>query len=395
MNASHFVVVLMCTTTHVVACTAEPSPSASSTTPASRAKLPAAPAEAPAAAPPAAPPAAPAEAISMVFVGDVMFGRYKGKGFIPIAAELSDPFAEVAPEMASDFTMANLETPAMWAPPATSPWDAYLRFVATPERIAVLKRAGVDHVTVANNHYWDMKLGGVRETPEVLAKAGIAVYGQATDSDQLFAVKPVTVSGWKVGILAAATLRNYKQREGEPKLPWAQGPDIEAALLPVIAEAAGHYDLLIVVLHWGAEYQAKPADWQQRAARAFIDAGADAVIGHHPHVLQGMELYKGKLIAYSLGNFLFDNVRHPLNQSAILRLDFRHRDACLARATITPVQVVGRPFRPTLAVGPTAAAIRQRLTKLSNAKGLATTWSEVPGREVLRLELANCPFTPP
>lgn len=333
-----------------------------------------------------------ADSISMVFVGDIMFGRYKGNGFAAIAAEKTDLFADVAPQLASDFTMANLETPAMWKPPTKTPYDAFLRFVTTPERIAALKRAGVHHVTLANNHYWDMKLPGVTETPQVLAAAGIAVYGEATSAAELFAVKSVDVRGWKVGVLAAATLRNYKQPANEPRLPWAEGAAIEPALVPVIAAAADNYDLLIVALHWGAEYQAAPASWQIHAARAFIDAGADAVIGHHPHVLQGVEIYKGRPIAYSLGNFVFDNVRHPQQQSAILRLQFRRLGNCLARATITPVQVVSRPFRPTLAKTAQARGVRNRLTKLSGAKPLLTTWSEVSESEDLRLELANCPL---
>lgn len=337
-----------------------------------------------------------ADTISMVFVGDVMFGRYKGNGFAAIPADTYDVFAEVAPALGSDFTMANLETPVMWDPPRKTPYDAHLRFVTTPARVAAVKRAGIDHVSLANNHYWDMKLPGVEQSPLVLKAAGITPHGAAVAAGELFVVQSVDVKGWRVGVLAAATLRNYKQPAGEPALPWANGAEIEAALVPVIAAAAPNYDVLIVALHWGAEYQAAPATWQVRAAHAFIDAGADAVIGHHPHVLQGMELYKGRLIAYSLGNFVFDNVRHPLQQSAILRLQFRHRDACLARAQVTPVQVVRRPhFHPTLATGKLATAVRGRLTSLSSAAPLRTTWSQVPASEALQLELANCPVASP
>ncbi|MBK9069884.1 MAG: CapA family protein [Myxococcales bacterium] len=335
-----------------------------------------------------------AETISMVFVGDVMFGRYKGNGFAAIPADTYDVFAEVAPALASDFTMANLETPVMWDPPRKTPYDAHLRFVTTPARVAAVKRAGIDHVSLANNHYWDMKLPGVEQSPLVLQAAGITPHGAAVAAGELFVVKSVDVKGWRVGVLAAATLRNYKQPAKEPALPWANGAEIEAALVPVIAAAAPNYDVLIVALHWGAEYQATPATWQVRAAHAFIDAGADAVIGHHPHVLQGMELYKGRVIAYSLGNFVFDNVRHPLQQSAILRLQFRHREACLARAEITPVVVVRKPhFHPTLATDKLATAVRHRLTSLSSAAPFRTIWSPMARGEALELELANCPIT--
>src|SRR5262245_4722834 len=102
---------------------------------------------------PAPPPAAepPAPSIELAFVGDIMFGRYTATGFAPIRAELHDPFADVRELLRADLTLANLETPVMRAPPPHSPWGTIKRFVATPERAASLRPAGIDVVTLANN----------------------------------------------------------------------------------------------------------------------------------------------------------------------------------------------------------------------------------------------------
>jgi hypothetical protein len=326
-------------------------------------------------------PAAPAARVELTFAGDVMFGRFKDKGFRPIRAERIDPFVQVASLLASDFAMVNLETPVMRNPPKRSIYGDRMRFVAPPERVATLLRHGVKTVTIANNHFWDMKKAGALQTPEVLAELGIRAIGAARHEEPLFRVETVDIKGWKVGFIAGATECNTDWDHATPKLPWAERKDIGDRLVPVVqaARADSELDLVIVTVHWGKEYLDAPEAWQVRAAHKWIDAGADAVIGHHPHVIQGIERYKDKLIAYSLGNFLFDNTSSNRKWGGVLRLSFeRDADAaCLDAASFHPTIVVPTPgHHVTVAKGKGFKAIADRLIKLSKVKAMTkTTWT--------------------
>jgi hypothetical protein len=343
---------------------------------------------------PPAPPATPAKAasIELTFAGDVMFGRFHDKqGFRPIRAERHDPFTEVAPLLDSDLAMVNLETPAMKNPPRKSKYGTRMRFVAPPARVATLVKNHVDMVTLANNHFWDMHAEGVNETPVVLAEVGLRWIGAARREDPLFRVETTEVKGWKVGFIAAAAVCNTHWESAYPKLPYAVPEDFADQVVPVVTSARADHDLVIVVVHWGDEYQDAPKGWQVRAAHRMIDAGADAVIGHHPHVLQGIERYKDGLIAYSLGNFLFDNTTTVKKYSGVLRLEYARAPAdpaaCLDAATFHPVVVVPPDkkvpvHRPTVARGKKFTIVAERLQKVSKAKVMTRTEWTVAGDAV-------------
>lgn len=337
-------------------------------------------------------PAAPADprapSIELAFVGDVMFGRYTATGFAPIRAELHDPFADVRELLRADLTMANLETPVMRAPPARSPWGAIKRFVATPERVASLRAAGIDLVTLANNHAEDMRDDGITETAPLLGELGITAVGAVRTDAPLIRAETVVVRGWRIAFVAATTVRNAPSTGG-PLVPYVHADELAGALIPAIAAARPGHDLVIAALHWGDEYRDEPADWQVATAHAAIDAGADAVIGHHPHVLQPIERYRGGVIAYSLGNFVFDHLGPTVRQSGVLRLGFRRDGHCLERAVFHPAILVGRPvFRPVPAASARAGHVRRRLAALSRRRPYATAW--IDDGDDLRAERAGC-----
>ena len=323
------------------------------------------------------------EAIELTFAGDVMFGRFVPGGFRPIRAERQDPFKRVAPLMKSDLAMVNLETPVMRKPPKESKYGTRMRFVAPPKRVKTLPKNGITAVTLANNHYWDMHKAGVLETPTILAELGITAVGATRHEDPLFRVETVTVRGWKIGFVAAAAVCNTEWATKHPKLPYAEPPDFARQVEPVIRAARKDHDLVIATFHWGEEYEDAPAGWQVRAARRMIDAGADAVIGHHPHVLQGIERYKHGVIAYSLGNFLFDNTYTTRRWSGVLRLRFERPKAgggaaCLEKPVFHPVVVTRDPFlHPSPARGKNFKAVAARIAKLSKLRKLGggTRWT--------------------
>jgi poly-gamma-glutamate capsule biosynthesis protein CapA/YwtB (metallophosphatase superfamily) len=329
-------------------------------------------------APPDGPPPPPprATSVELAFGGDVMFGRYIKNGFKAIPADQVDPFTDISSWLRSDFTLVNLETTVMAEPPAKSPYGTLMRFTAPPRRVAVLPRHGVTNVTLANNHWYDMRAEGVRETPLRLAELGIRAFGAAR-LDRALLVETAEVQGWKIGVIAAAALVNHDPVPGEPAVPYRQGDDLIAPIAALLAEARASHDLLLVAVHWGTEYKDAPEPWRVKAGRAWIDAGADAVIGHHPHVLQGIERYQGGLIAYSLGNLLFDNLNPLRRDGGVLRLRFVQdgASACLAGARFHATTAERDPTQVLRQAGPhgTRRRITDRLTKLSKAAPLRTS----------------------
>ena len=332
---------------------------------------------APSTPPPATPADPRAERIELTFMGDVMFGGTFSGRFVPQDAETHDPLADIATMVASDLPLANLETTVVKEIPVAR-MKGNLRFAATPGQVATLPRHGIKTVTLANNHANDLDGPGVSETPTHLRELGITFIGGAVLAPPAFRAETIEVKGWKVGFVAATTKLNRPQKPGDPIVPLVDIAELQATLVPVVKEARPRHDLVIVVLHWGTQYAEAPSAEQVAAARAFIDAGADAVVGHHPHILQAIERYKGGLIAYSLGNFVFQNAVPGQRDTGVLRLGFARAEkarGCLDLAAFQPAIMRGRPVHhPVPAVGDEYKAIAKKVQKLSGAKPFATAW---------------------
>ncbi len=190
--------------------------------------------------------------LDLAFAGDVMFGRYQKSGFSAIEAENYDVFAKVAGILDSDFTMINLETPILRAPPDASPWGTRMRFVATPARVATLVGANVDAVTIANNHAWDMHDDGVRETPEILAELGLQHVGaRRAAGEPVVAVESIEVEGWKLGFIAVTTVANWNR--SLPGMPYVDDAQLRGVVVPVIEAGLADHHLVLVAVHWGTE----------------------------------------------------------------------------------------------------------------------------------------------
>ena len=314
--------------------------------------------------------APPESALEITLVGDVIFGRYRDDGYDPIPGPEDHPFEEIKATMAADMVLANLETPLARVLPAQSPIGTMYRFGAAAEMTQHLVDAGVTAVSLANNHFYDLRVQGMKETPAILAEYGIVALG-AGRAEPLFRVETSERKGWRVGFIAASTRRNAPDFDHAPRLPFAMARDLASNLGPLIAAAKEDHDAVIVYLHWGDEYVDEPARVQQTAARALIDAGAAAVVGHHPHVLQGIERYKNGVIAYSLGNFLFENTNEIPRQTGVLRLRLTP-PGCLERVVFHPAYIKKAPSKhPAPATGGMGKVVRGRMEALS--KRLGTT----------------------
>jgi poly-gamma-glutamate synthesis protein (capsule biosynthesis protein) len=174
-----------------------------------------------------------------------------------------------------------------------------------PEAAAVaLKRTGFDLLFLANNHTWDRGRLGLAHTMELLGRQGLSWAGAG---DSLAAAETATVlerNGLKVAFLSFSDWmpEGYLTVPDRPSIALTEPEEISSS----VREARRQADVVIVSFHWGVERSRSPSPRQHRLARLAIDSGADAVLGHHPHVRQPVEWYRGRPVFYSLGNFIFD-----------------------------------------------------------------------------------------
>ncbi|MDK8182468.1 CapA family protein [Paenibacillus sp. UMB4589-SE434] len=208
-----------------------------------------------------------------------------------------------------DLTIANVETPiTKRGVPAQHKEFVYK---SSPKMASAMKEAGIDVVNLANNHVMDQGEEGLIDTFAALQGADIRYVGAGKNGIEAYQPVIVKRNGMSIAVLGFSRVI--------PDVSWYAGknkPGLAATYDPTkalesIRKAKQAADIVIVVAHWGKEKVDYPVKHQQDLAHAYIDAGADLIIGGHPHVLQGFEPYKGKWIAYSMGNFIFTRATQP------------------------------------------------------------------------------------
>lgn len=251
---------------------------------------------------------APEPIIHLASVGDIMLDR--GLGIVIQNGNLAYPFAKVAPLLqGADITVGNVES-AMGdlGTPASKSYP----FRAPPVAAEALALGGFDVVSLANNHGMDYGPEALLQAIDLLQAQGVAPIGAGANFDAAHAPHLTHVNGLSLAFLgyvnvpveasSAFDTAVWTATETTPGLAWGY-PDVIAADVTAVRPQA---DLVIVVLHSGYEYIEEPSEQQMAAAHAAIDAGADLVIGHHAHILQGIEYYNDGVIVYGLGNFAFE-----------------------------------------------------------------------------------------
>lgn len=241
--------------------------------------------------------------ISLLFVGDIMLSR----GVANQIEKYSDPnypFLKIADTIESaDFSFANLENPV--SSQGENQGSVYsLR--ANPESVAGLKFAGFDGLFLANNHILDWGRIALEDTIDLLEKGGISPVGVGRNEAEANSPLVINFRNTKIAFLSYTTLY--------PKSLWAKGDESGISSFDMIRirneieklKSSGAAHIVVVSFHWGDEYEDHSNSEQKRIARSLIDAGADLIVGHHPHVIQEIERYRNGWIAYSLGNFVFD-----------------------------------------------------------------------------------------
>jgi poly-gamma-glutamate synthesis protein (capsule biosynthesis protein) len=254
-------------------------------------------------------------------------------------------FAPIADLLgAADLTFANLETPV--APKAV--WRAgSCAFNAEPAVIAALQHAGVGLLNVANNHIFDQGRAGLEETLQLLDEFGMKYVG-AGEAGQESGPRLIDVNGIRIAFLAYTHFFNVPANDCPAPTTLGGRPCLKASLLDAdravadVRAAARRADVVVVSLHWGEEYQQMPSESNVALAHRLVEAGALILLGHHPHVLQPLNLYRRTdgttaLIAYSLGNFISNQSRNYVHgvtppraaatrDGVLLRIEVARRD---------------------------------------------------------------------
>jgi len=218
---------------------------------------------------------------------------------------------DLKPELSSaDITFANLETPI--APKANKGVRSCV-FNTPPSFLDAVKATGIDLVSVANNHIYDQGRDGALETIENLEKAGLPYIGAGKTRAAALTPRVLEKNGIRVAFMAFTQLFEQPLNTDNPNEFYANFADTQT-IIPSIRKGRNMADFVAVSMHWGTEYEEEPAPETRQLAHALCDAGADIIIGHHPHVLQPLELYHaadGRYcgIIYSLGNFISNQSR--------------------------------------------------------------------------------------
>ena len=300
-----------------------------------------------------------AKTIVITCAGDCTLGTDADFGGITLPAELHNQggdmgyfFRNVSPFFAADdLTVVNLEGTLTDRGVRE---DKTYAFRGDLSYVGILTEGSVEAVTLANNHSRDYGEVSMTDTQRYLNEAGIHwVEGLHT--------KVIDVSGVKVGLI------------GLNGLSGAAGAQLPKAMEQVKQQEA---QITVLQVHWGIESEYKPTQMQRDLAHQAIDLGADLVIGHHPHVLQGLEEYKGRMIVYSLGNFCFGGNQNPKDKDTMLhRQTFSVKEGKVADWTdyqVIPCLITSTPernnYQPTPATGEARARIADKIQKISMTK---------------------------
>ncbi|MFC5471707.1 CapA family protein [Cohnella suwonensis] len=304
-------------------------------------------------------PASADGAIKLAFVGDVLpaakvLELMKINGY-------DYPFREAKELLSSaDIAAGNLETPiSERGIPAE---NKQFVFRGSAEAVPELKNAGFDFFSLANNHTLDYGWDGLSDTMDALDDAGLQHAGSGNDDREAYAPAYIEKNGTTVGFVSVTRVVPevaWKAERNHPGVAEAYSPQ---RAVQAIMEAKENADIVVVMVHWGVERADKPVEHQTDLAHRFVDAGADLVIGSHPHVLQGFEAYKGKWIAYSLGNFVFSTTTSPkTSETGVLSAACDKDGAC--KLSFAPM--FAKQSQPAPMEEPEGKALLARLSELS------------------------------
>lgn len=319
------------------------------------------------------------DTLTMAFVGDLNLARSLARLYL-FAGRGHEIFADVRDRLrAADIAVANLESLILdrgdYSDPTNSPV-----FAGPLEGLPYILDAGLDVVSTANNHAWDFGRDGLLENLAHLDRAGIRRSGTGATVEEAWRPALLRARGWTVAIFGLTAIINHptltvRGTPAECCIAWAD--TLDAARLFRLARDSSGADLVVAFVHQGrVEYSAEPDRDVVRLFRGVVRAGADAVIGHHPHVPQGVEWLEGAPIVYSLGNFVFRQYRPWTDRGLVAELTVAP-DRRMELALLP----VAAGYAPQFLTGRDSALVISRVDSLSRRLGLP---NQPPRRNVAR-----------
>lgn len=298
-----------------------------------------------------------AKPINLTFTGDVLLDRSVGDQIRKNGVDY--PFKMVSPLLKkADLTFVNLET-AVTERGKTQ--NKQFTFRSRPETLQGLVNAGVDGVSLANNHTMDYGTTGLTDTIYYLQKKKLGITGAGKNKEQAFSAYYKKINGKTVAILGLSRVLpdgSWFAKGSKPGIAYAYSKE---PMMSYVKKAVKNSDYTVIMIHWNRERQDYPESYAKGMAKDFINAGVDAVIGSHSHSLMGIEYYKGKPIYYSLGNFVFTNSSDPRgSQSMIVNLTFNNNRVS---SNVKTAKIVNG--QPRLATVSYNKSIISKLNKLS------------------------------
>jgi len=296
--------------------------------------------------------------LSLIAVGDIMLdGRAKSV----VAERGADyPFESVLPLLRrAPIVLGNLEGPFAQVAEREPRTHSYR---VDPAHASAVRRAGINIVTLANNHLLDCGRAGVIETLAALDHAGNASVGAGLD--KVAAHRPVirTIGGLRIGVLGYYWNRRCAARANLP----GSAMDPPEALAADIGALREQVDRVVVTFHWGVPYERQPSSGDRAKAHLAVDCGADVVIGHHPHLIQPVGVYRGRPIFYSVGNFAFGS-GNSRAEGLMVGVRFEEHQTIVE---VYPLYVKNRDprvnYQPKVLRGRGAARVLRRLATISN-----------------------------
>lgn len=298
--------------------------------------------------------------IRIAFVGDLLLASSVEK--LMRREGLDYPFAKAKPYLSEpDLTVGNLEHPVTTR--GTPAENKQYVFKGSPDLLPSLREAGFDFVALANNHTLDQGVEGLLDTIDHLNEAGIAHAGAGRNHEEAFRPAVFEVKGRSIAIFSFSRVVPEVSWKADRNHPGVAETYDSRRAVAAISRAKEAHDLVIVYAHWGEELSYTPRDIEKKLAREYIDAGADIVVGSHPHVLQGFEYYNGGWIAYSLGNFVFNPTKNTETRDTGVLNAVCPKDGSCGLAFV-PMRAV-EPARPEPLEGEERRAMFERLEQLS------------------------------
>ncbi|MCK5832814.1 CapA family protein [bacterium] len=280
--------------------------------------------------------------LKLFAVGDMMFARGVARHID--TTNYYRPLSSVIHSLESaDILTGNLESPISNIGAAI---DKKYVFRADTEMIAVLEDAGFDVLNIANNHAFDYGLSCFCDCLDRFEHSNIKLVGGGRNLAESLEPKFINVKGIRLGFLGFNDTRTNYIGKNKPSCAPAHDPFVFEA----ISKTKMNCDILIVNIHWGEEYFLYPTERQIALGHALVDSGVDVVLGHHSHSWQAVEFYGDRLIAYSLGNFVFDQRDLMNNLTGILEIEFEGNK--IEHVKISPVELLTTPKQPRPATSP-------------------------------------------